>query len=69
MIIGSFLGGWEIVLILAMILILSGARTLPEISHHAADRPKDPREAALFLLTAILAILALTLILQFFSQF
>jgi heme/copper-type cytochrome/quinol oxidase subunit 3 len=61
-------GGWELVLILAVILILSGARTLPEVSHHVIHRRNDPREALLSCVTAFLAILALILILQFLSK-
>ncbi len=68
MILGSFLGGWELVLILAVILILSGARTFPEVSHHAINRRNDPRETVLSCVTAFLAILALILILQFLSK-
>jgi heme/copper-type cytochrome/quinol oxidase subunit 3 len=62
------LGSWELVLILAVILILSGARTLPEVSPHAVNRRNDPREIVLSCVTAFLAILALILVLQFLSK-
>jgi len=37
-------GGWELMLMLAVILILSAARTWPEINHHAINRRNGPRE-------------------------
>jgi uncharacterized membrane protein len=62
------LGSWELVLILAVILLLTRARTLPEVIHHALNRRNDPREAVLFFVTILLAILALVSILQFLSK-
>ena len=62
------LGSWELVLILAVILILSVAPTLPEVSHPAVHSRNDPRELVLSCVTAFLAILALILILQFLSK-
>ena len=61
-------GGWELVLILAVILMLYVARTLPEVCHHAVNRRNDPREIVLSCVTAFLAILVLILILQFLSK-
>ncbi len=62
------LGSWELVLILTVILVLSGARTLPEVSDPALHSLNDPRELVLSCVTAFLAILALILILQFLSK-
>ena len=62
------IGSWELVLILAVTLILSGARTLREVSHHALYSRNDPRELVLACATAFLAILGLILVLQFLSK-
>ena len=41
----AFLGGWEIVLILAVVLILFGAKRLPEISRGLGEGTREFREA------------------------
>ena len=40
-ILAFFLGGWEIVLILAMVLIIFGAKCLPEIARGLDDEAHD----------------------------
>ncbi len=43
--IGAFFGGWEIVLILAVILILFGARKLPELAKGLGQGIKEFKKA------------------------
>src|SRR5207302_10809762 len=44
-IIGAFLGGWEIVLILALVLILFGAKKLPELAKGLGQGIKEFKKA------------------------
>ena len=43
--IGAFLGGWEIVLILAVVLILFGAKKLPELAKGLGSGIKEFKKA------------------------
>ena len=43
--IGAFLGGWEIVLILAVVLILFGAKKLPELAKGLGTGIKEFKKA------------------------
>jgi sec-independent protein translocase protein TatA len=43
---GAFLGGWEIVLILAVVLILFGARKLPELAKGLGQGIKEFKKAS-----------------------
>lgn len=42
---GAFLGGWEIVLILAVVLILFGAKKLPELAKGLGQGIKEFKKA------------------------
>jgi sec-independent protein translocase protein TatA len=43
---GAFLGGWEIVLILAVVLILFGAKKLPELAKGLGQGIKEFKKAS-----------------------
>lgn len=45
MMLGAFLGGWEIVLILAVVLILFGAKKLPELAKGLGQGIKEFKKA------------------------